>query len=464
MEKKKYLFAILSLLVGAFILGHLTIYNHFPLVLGDSLGYIERGFKHEINHHWALAYSLFLKIFSFDKSLLVAIFFQNIWICIIIRLFISKFILIKYENLLFLLIITLLSIMSYLPQVSNLLMADIFTSLGLVSIILFVYFVNRFIVNIFLFITMSFSVISHGSHGPIYILFLLLILCFSLTAFLLYKTIDLRNILKKVIICFSVFAFASFLLKPLVNSFFSELNPDHAPTVSNSVSESRYHFIWFQLQKTVIYEDFLSEYCPQKKYKYLCNPEKMDFIKKKGKNWLLHGPDVSWLKEIEDAGKTALFDFKYISFLVRERLYRVVLLFKNNKFRNSYALVGIEKKIKKILPIDSRIIKKSPSYNKRLYTKSQRDFLCKWNTVILKIAAAFLLFFLFYIFKKKIMNNCYLAIYTLVLAHLSNVALMGLFANIHNSRYVYRTSWLLILGVILLFVTLYTQKTTQKLN
>lgn len=455
---RSYTLDTITLIICPLILGHLAIYNHFPLILGDSLGYIERGFQKEVNHHWALFYSLFLNVCSFDKSLLIVIFLQNLWICILIRLFISKVLLIQRYNITFLLTTIFLSLLSYLPQVSNLLMADIFTSLGLVSMVLFIYFTHNLFINIFLHLTMAFSIIAHGSHAPIYLLFLVLIFALNFVIYLFFKEINLKKTLKNILICLIVLVLASFVFKPIVNSYFNEPTPAKNAMKSESVSESRYHFIWFQLRKTEIYDEFLSEYCPQKEYKYLCSPEKMERIEKKGKFWLLHGPDVSWLKEIEDAGKTALLNPKYISFLLKERIHRSLILMQNNKFRNSYAIKGLQDILDDHLPIDARLIKSSPSYDKRLYTKSQRNLISKLNNFTINISSLFLLCTLLYIYKHKLINNCYIAIYTLVIAHLSNVVLMGLFGNIQNSRYVYRSSWLLIFALILLAFSIYQHR------
>ncbi|MCP3932309.1 MAG: hypothetical protein GY705_24825 [Bacteroidetes bacterium] len=214
------------------------------------------------------------------------------------------------------------------------------------------------------------------------------------------------------------------------------------------ISDSKFHFVWKKLRKSGHYEEFLSKYCPLKDYFFLCNPEKMEALQSDGLMNDMHGRNIDFLGEIEDAGKTVFKDPYFFWYTYKSKLSGIVDILSNHKIRNPFQNQRIEPILAKHLPKDRKYLVQSKSYNHRLFTHDQMKQLRKYNKII--VLSSYLVVMFGFIFLVKVRCNVrFLGVVSgLFYGHLVNSSLMGFFAN-PNARYCSRTSWMLVFAALL---------------
>jgi len=120
----------LLILVGAVILSSLAFWNGYPIIFGDSAGYIQRAVSNTVSIHWASLYSGFIELFSLNfYSLWGVILAQNLILSYLLYRISTYFFKGKRLATFFLVLVASLLITT-LPWLSNALMADIFYPLG----------------------------------------------------------------------------------------------------------------------------------------------------------------------------------------------------------------------------------------------------------------------------------------------------------------------------------------------
>jgi hypothetical protein len=326
----KKILITLSYIINITILCSMTLYNKYPIIQGDSGGYVKRAFSREINNHWALFYSLFVWVTSLNISLFFVIFFQNALILMMLHVIMSR-IFQKNIHIYTLIIVLVVTVFSSLSFITNLLMSDIFTSMGILSISAVTFLDLRRRENIFFYVVILFSLVAHNSHLPIYIGVVLvnILICFNVSC----GEKNTKRIFNNALILIFLFTFSVKVLNPTVQSFFIYGPSNEASVSSGNISDSKYHFVWSRLYENDKYSLFVDKYCPEKRYTYLCNDKVMNDIGHGLKfKKLFHGSNIDFLKEIEDAGRNIVKDRELLWILFESRIHKIIYLLKNNKW------------------------------------------------------------------------------------------------------------------------------------
>lgn len=444
---------IFSYLISLIIIQSVLFYNKYPLVQGDSAGYIVRAFSKEVNHHWALFYSFFIYFSSLNISLFFVVFLQNILSLAVLSILTYK-LLDKNHNIYLVILVSLLTLVSSLPYLSNLLMSDIFTSLGLISLSALIFLNLTRFSTVFFCVILGFSLIAHNSHLPIFLGVLLL----NIVIFLVFngRLRDIKGLLLNVATVLVVIVIALEVINPIVQKFFIHIPENSIVDASENISDSKYHFVWTKLYKSEHYNYFTEQYCPQKKYTYLCDNNFLEKIQNRNVlKKMFHGNNEAFLKEIEDAGRVIVHDGHLMWIIFKSRIKGVFYLLKNNKLKNGY----VNKELLKVIPehfsYDRKMIVQSESFNKKLFSKPYMVFLENKNIIVLILSSFLSVFLLLFFAYRNVYSIQTKFLLSLVGCHFVNVFLMGLFAKVENARYCYRTSWLVVLVALYLLMLLF---------
>jgi hypothetical protein len=462
-HSKEFLFYIFpSIAVGSILQSLLLIYNKYPIILGDSPGYITRAFNGGISFHWSLVYSLFIKYSSFNISLVLVAIAQNLILSSLIFTIYHRTLFYPRRGIFFISTTLILSLFSGLPYISNLIMADVFTAIGILSIICFLCFTNNKSSILLLTALILFSAIAHTSNPPIFIVFLFLMLLLRLT---IWCNSSLLGSMR-----FSIFTIALIFLIILTDHNYKKLifhivNTEDIESFTtlakNEVPDVKYHFLWNQLQKTTMYQEFLNEYCDQKNWKYLCGNNTPKLGSPEQIRTLFHSNNEQFLKEIGEAGKVIFFNYRYLSYLLLKRTSNIYKLGVNNSIRVGSSNWILTNTLNQYLPFDAHILESSKSFSSPILSRYQQELLDISNSTIIYSSIIIIIYSMF--FRRNVSKtNIDNIIICLFLGHLSNILLMGLFANEHNARYCYRTSWLLIIASSLSLSQIFTYLKTSK--
>lgn len=446
----------LSILLSTWILLGTAYFNGYPLMMSDSSGYILRAFTRGVNHHWALFYSLFIRVTSFGDSIWWVIVVQNLIISyLIFRLLTVLFRDLWKTILMFFPLIFSLYYVSTLPLMSNLVMSDIFTTYGIFALILILLLPKVTIETCFLGFLLAMSIVAHNSH-PIILGGTLIAVGAIVFGFKMIKKSIIAHANKKFILLFASFVFGSFILKPLVNSYFI-FQPDGKTKVTGEekqVSDSKYHFVWAKVRgNPLLYQRFLEKYCPEKDYNYLCDKAKMTELEsdEDGLKDEFHGSDYKFFSDIEDAGRTMITDVEFVAAIFNNAFNRVWFMTTNVQLKNAYYDKYFEEIITEYVPNDLALVQSSLTYGGQLFTSAELKQMRNLNAISCGVGVlAMLMFYLLAIKFKELRNNkMLLSLFILVVAYLCNSILFGLAGNIFNARYSARVNWLLVFGGLL---------------
>ncbi len=458
----KTLLPLLVIIFGSLMLQRLSYINGFPLTMGDSGGYITRAFSQEINHHWALFYSLFIRVFSLGESLWWVAVVQNFILSFLIfRIFTLVFDFSLKTSIYFIISLVILYFASTLPYFSNLLMSDIFLSIGVLVLVCILLLPRLNAEVIFYGLLLAMGVLAHISHIVIILGIVFVLILMTLISHF-RGSLNIKKVKPKIAFITISLLIASYIFSPIVNSFFYKppLTDQNIKVEEDTrISNSRYHFVWVTLignQK--LYQYFLDKNCQKKQYEYLCNPEKMKELSsdKRGLKDDFHGHNADLFYEMEDAGKAALFDLKILPFFLQIGLKRISKVFDymgppETWFR--YAKHDITP-IYNYLPKDKILIENSKSYFKRFLPpnkkRKERKKIRFFSYFSILIILTLPLLSFFQKEKDKIYSKVAVIALLFLSAYTFNCLLFAMFGNIHNTRYSSRASWLLLFAALLI--------------
>jgi len=462
--------AFLVICLGLLILSSMHIYNGFPLLFGDTIGYIQRALIIEESSHWSNTYSIFVmvlhKVFGTLQMIPLA---QNLILAIVLYLF-TKNILKDFNNFQYLLISTLL-LFTTLPWISTLFMTDIFTPICFFIIILFLEKslskIETFILSCILFLGISI----HQTHLLILPIFTATILAKN---FLYSKEMNRAMLLKRTLLIGVLFLGSNFFQKNILNYYYK-----YAPNKTASQKEkvegidihSGYYFMALRMYEAGQLDILIEKYCANNKVNYLCTQEE-----RPGKIKVRNSPYHTRNEQNPLYGKYATDNKNFVLFcLTRPRFYygcaslavkKGFSLFKNThigyfthpKGRKG----GLRSVIKVLSPFDLAAF------------ESAKQQIGMRNTIAIKIyefaadvwwkilfPGIFLLLIYLRIKHKEAVLQYTSIIWCsifLLYGHFLNTMVCGTFSNYKNLRYSIKTLWLINLIIILIFFCLYNFK------
>jgi hypothetical protein len=453
---------------GQFLL-ILAYHNGYPLNMGDSGGYVLRGFTREINHHWAQFYSYFVRMTSFDLSLWGVVFVQNyVMAYLIFRTWEQC---IRRSNFLYygyLILMFCLTFSTSLPFISNLLMPDIFTPAGLLAMLI-IFLKSRLDVEyVLLTLIIGISVISHKSSGPIFALGFYSFLLLMTLLFYFQKRERLTKLYwVKLITISGILLLAPLAGEQINTAFFVNDNPTARNVDGAGTSDSKYHFVFVKLEENKMLDEFLSEHCPEKQYPLLCDSVYLAKFRRNGIGDDLHGNDQELFIEVEDIGRTALWEMKYMKVIIKRGLWRVYRMYTRrggipllNSIFNEYQIP----RFYDYLPNDIARI-----YNCRIYAhvlisdEKLRLIRQTYDKIVLITTLAMIGFIVWlFIAPKRRYNNLHVTLIAMFIFILVHYVLMATFAGIYNMRYSARITWLFVFGTYLGVAYLVDQRLLTK--
>lgn len=251
-KKVNVLFVIFAAIISCFI-GFL---NGYPLVYSDTGTYIDSGFRGIIPDDRPIFYGLFIRHVSLYTSLWLVIFVQALLISYLIYITLGMFFTGMRKNYIFLGIILFLTFCTGYSFIVSILLPDIFSSLAILC------FINLILNNrlnkveiVFVAAIFLFSICTHLSNIPIFILLFIFLLFF-----LAYKRIRREPLLlniKRLYLCVILFT-STLVVIPVANYFHGN---------KFQISNGSHVFIMNHLLETGILQDYLNDACKSSDYK-----------------------------------------------------------------------------------------------------------------------------------------------------------------------------------------------------
>lgn len=444
---------IVTISLGACILMLISFYNGYPLVYSDTGSYIGSGFDTVIPADRPILYGLFIKAFSFGKSLWLVVLTQNILTAILIyKLF--KLFKIQKVHLVYLITISFLTLTTGVAWYSNQIMPDFFTPLLFIAFFLLVFNPNySFLKKLFLSIVLVFASTTHLSH-----LFIGILLIISLYVIYFKYRKNLFNhqlpISLKKTIYISLTILSSWVLLLFVN-YIVESKP--------ILSKGSHVFLMGNLIDKGILKPFLDENCLKEDFKDC----KLCAFKDKLPNngiFFIWGGEVlektgGWIDSREEYNKIIFETYKQPKYLwkniYKSFMFGLVQLAQNNigegliPYKQGSAPYG---QINWRFNNEVNLYLNSKQNNKTLISNFQYLTFFQW--IVLSLCSFVIIFLFFGSFYKKITPiSLWFLIYTIILIFFNAFVTAGLTAP--YARLQSRTIWLFPLAIILLIVSNY---------
>lgn len=458
--------------MGALMLSANHIYNGFPLVLGDTRGYLLRGHFLLENSHWSNTYTLFLAfIFKVFHSVQGIAITQNIMVSAV--LFISCKHLITFNYWKYLLIIGLLLTTS-LTWTSTAILSDIFTPLSIICSILILLKPLKIyewcIIGPILFIGIS----AHQSH-------LLMIPALVFLVVLSQRIFGQHlegYLLKKFFIMLILFLCSNLVEKNILNhSSTKRFNPSAEQAKQIKDISSGYYFIAVRIAESGKLESLIRDYCVRTPDNYLC--------KETGKY------DASRIRTTKYHERTE-GNFEYYQYSKQTKEFVLFSLTKVKTYiglsqmviKRGFSLLR-STRIQPYLSLDdlpNRYIEEaitliSPNEVNAFVNSKQRNnqyqnfkfntyyrWVFLWWRVLFPLSILLSVFLILkYREVEKFSLGNLLFLFYLFYGHILNTLICGTFSNHTNFRYSSRTLWLLCFSIILVFIYFYEYYNKPKL-
>lgn len=456
---------ILVLCVGTIILSHLLIYNGFPIFYGDTGGYIIRAFERTISHHWAMFYSYFIAWTSFSNSLIYTALVQNLIVSTQILLTVRIVWKTWIRWPIYLICVCILGYASSLPWMTNMIMSDVFTGIGAMSILLLLFYPIRsweFWLNSVLLII---SAIAHRSHFPIYVAYSLLLILMGAGAIALDRKKYLKQFFIRCGILLLLLVSAVVVIEPLLNASLARKPVRRSAQVikQDGAANSELHFVWRAMQRTGVYDSLLIEKCRDSQYIYLCDVQLMKVMGEDGYWDDLNKGDLFSI-EVEDMAKQCLTTPSCILPIIGDGFSRGEDMSKNHKLVLTRNKKLSDKRLKRVftwLPDDIQRYKTSRHYNDSFtfgLNKEQQSVVFtifnNWFFVVL-LLGVFILIVKDGNIRRILFVSMVVGI-SLIAFYYINCLLMASFGNKGNPRYPTRVSWMVLLGISIMSLSLLT--------
>ena len=455
---KQKVLTLTTILIGVIIISFLHYFNGFPLLMSDSIGYLNRAYLVKETSHWSNTYSAFLSgiIQVFHSVQWIAII-QNLISVTVIYIFCKTYIK-HFKYWVFFLIILFLGFTT-LPWFSTLVMSDIFTSISILSIILIL---DRQLQKHYYFVIIPISFISISAHQSHLLIIPLFSISFLLVKYFYDRGFNLTNMLQGFFLISILMYTSNIFEKNILNN---RVKPESiVEGKSNPDISSGYYFIVVRIAESGELRHLLQKYCVDGNRNYLCNEYDL-YDASRVKNTKItkrNTNNKSYIEFAVDNKAFALFALKMprfylgISKLVVKRGFYALFNSTHRRYNigNEAAAKRYRALFKKINQNDISSFNQSKQLE-NFYPKFIRQVYKKINNFwwFILFPLVFILI-LFLYFKKELNFNIHgkhILIF-LIIGHIINTLVCATFSNYQNGRYATRTLWLV--NLVIIFITI----------
>lgn len=472
---QRILLPIGIIFLSTLILSTVHIHNGFPLILGDSKGYIERAHRLVETSHWSNTYAAFMAaIMKLTGSVQWIAVSQNLIISTLLYL-LCKNIMPRFNGIKFLGIV-LLMMATAMPWISSMLMSDLFTPICVlcISLILAKPLDRTSYITLLLILFVGFS--AHQSH----IIIMPLFIGFVVFALWLMKRLpSKKSLFTHLVILIILFAASNIFEKNIFNN--RTTSSKYGITKSGEKVEMKdistgYYFIVARIRESGQIQPIIDDYCEEGINNYLCAFANRDtFVKIRNvpfKDRNENNPQ--YIKYATDNKEFVLhsltkprFYYGLLSLSMRRGLNLLIKtrIRKYNTLRDS-GNKQLIKLLDKINPNDASAYSTSRQINGfyRVFLRKATPIIeFIWWKILFPIT---LLLFIYLSIKDRQLISAHkevmVVILFLILGHVINCMVCGTFSSDNNVRYSSRTIWLINLGIFLFYFTLYSAKLNRQ--
>lgn len=451
--KQNLVYVFVTFLLSVLLLSFLYIYNGFPLMMPDTISFLDCAVRAKESSHRSNMYIFFLmliiRIFSSIKFVAVI---QNILVVTVLFIFTKTYVRNLNNRILLGVIIALL--FTTLPWFSNLLMGDIFTPVTLLCLILIL---DNRVDKIFYFILfpiLLLGISSHQSHLLIVPSFTFLIL--------LYKYANDRKIkraLVGLVMILAVFSISNLVEKNVLNKKIK--TAETIEKESNPDISSGYYFVAVRIAESGQLNSILDHFCINHSHNYICEKTDREGIARVRNSAISkrNSNNNEYVKYSTDNKEFVLYSLRRPEFYfgIGKLIFTRGFAALTNSRLRSYDKVTNSKLgwiIEQISPNDYKLHQNS--YQEKnvypyLINAIYHDIDKVWWYVVLPLLIIVLIY-LNLKYKDSFSLNYKHIIFFLICGHIINTLVCGTFSNFENRRYNTRTLWLINLAVILIWV------------
>ncbi len=464
------------IILGTAILSAVHIYNGFPLVLGDSQGYLERALDLTESSHWSNAYTVFLTtvLYVFGSAQFIAIV-QNFLISTVLYIFIKNTFP-KFSGAIFIGVLSLLAFTS-LPWVSSMIMSDIFTPISLLCIILIMQGSLSRVESIIVSVIMFFALSAHQTHIvilPIFTVFLIVI------AILAQRVDDKKKFTQHILLIMVLFFCSLLFEKNILNAPRSADNTQWSGVADNENGDvsSGYYIVAVRIWESGQLQNLLKQYCDGTHENYLCaDALNTDSFMIKNVTFSNRNEyNEEYVKYATDNKDFVMYSLKKPNFyyglawLMARRGFRQTFNTDIRKYspltwKGSQSLV---KTLRRINDNDRRAYRNTEQIRgviRVMIRRAYQNVDLIWWVVLTPLTFLFLLYRVFAKQYKVDFDSKFICtLLYLLIGHVVNTVVCGVSSSNMNARYSSRTLWLVNLTVILLFAGLAMIKRKKKFD
>ncbi|PWL31531.1 MAG: hypothetical protein DCO96_04850 [Fluviicola sp. XM-24bin1] len=423
-----------------------AFYNGFPLVYTDTGTYLRSGFEGEIPIDRPIFYGLFLRHISLSESLWLVIFVQALITCWLLHLISGVFFSGLKRNIVFLISIAFVTLTTGFSYNVSILIPDIFATIAFLA---FVVMMLSQELNTLKWILVSiifvFSLSTHYSNIPIFILLFLLVFFWMWRK---YRKGEENLGLKRVLIAVGLFIFTMVMIPTVNYSYNGKFR----------YSESSHVFLFNHMIEIGAAQQYLTDNCDEKNYAICQYREELewDFL------WNYDSPlykTGGWKKNEKDFNEInngIIFTPKYWPLLIHkttEYTAKQLFLFETEVQGINYEgtpCVEIEKYLNKSL--------REIRGGKQVQGRHSVEMLNSVEGVIVFLSTIFILLLTVLSRKLEVLskNQKLLLKFTLAYAIINALVCANLSTAI--PRYHNRFAWVLVIVSIYFLVSLYKER------
>ena len=450
------IFDLLIVFLGTLVLMSFYFLNGGPLIMGDSMLYIEQSYtlqgSYYFHYYYALLFASSLEILN---SFGTIIFFQNFLLTIFIYLHFKLFIKAWKPRIIYFFICMFVLLLTPLPWISNGILTDSLVTISFLALASFIAFYEKFTIltKASIVVLLLFILPIHIASKTTIVLFLILYLLYQV-----FTLGELKKTFSRYLIIVSTVLVSFYIILPAYSSVF-EITEKHP--------NKKYWNMLLQVNKNQYLHLLLNDYCSEEFYT-ICDslapkkprknfaPYLKKFFSKFRQNVKNEALDKELL-ELKSLFMKSLSDKKYIrkhietafkSCLAGFSNHRIITVSKNYNWNSHGYINHLNSVIKKLgLP--------------KLRTKQvKNEFITPQNVLyrfLLSLSLVLLIFAI--LFKIKLPSTFWLIISIGII----NLSICFIFANANNIRYAMRYNWLPIFYCILILPSL-TNSLWQKIG
>lgn len=426
-----------------------AILNGYPLMFSDSAGYISSGFEKNAGMLRPIIYGLFIYVFSGKESLWYVLFIQSF----ILAYLLTRFSLLFLESKKYIYTIGVMIFLALFTGMSfyaSQIMTDVFTSIAFLAIVLLLFY-RRLLIpeQIFLYILLLFSILTHKSHFLLFSVFFVAVLVFYFSNSYMKRSIILRRF-----ILVGIVIIGSWFSAPLVNYAYN--------SGKYKMQSAAHVFYMGRLTYTGMLQRILDDICDEKEGNKLCLCKYKNNLPESHGAFLWHAGSPlyrcgGWKNSEKEFNEIIKYSFskpEYIAWHLKSSVFsyfRQIIEFNGSKIFYTYK--SAERNISKHFKYERNQYVNSLQYNEQ---PGNSTFLAVFRAQYLLIILS--VFFLLFIFGKKIIKRFSYQdrsiIIFVILILLINPAVTSIIAGV-SERYQGKIIWLLPFVLLLLIYKYY---------